>query len=101
MKQDLYIIKIPKTCLVSRGCWGYRLQNKTENRSCVLGKDEVGGSSPPSSSNPLKLKVSRGFYLYNDIIILSNESELAFFMRQLRLAHFLKIKILHSERYRK
>jgi len=50
MKQDLYIIKIPKTCLVSRGCWGYRLQNKTENRSCVLGKDEVGGSSPPSSS---------------------------------------------------
>ena len=27
----------------------------------ILGKDEVGGSSPPSSSNPLKLKVSRDF----------------------------------------
>ena len=27
----------------------------------ILGKDEVGGSSPPSSSNPLKLKVSGDF----------------------------------------
>ncbi len=27
----------------------------------ILGKDEVGGSIPPSSSNPLKLKVSRDF----------------------------------------
>ena len=29
----------------------------------ILGKDEVGSSSLPSSSNPLKLKVSRGFFI--------------------------------------
>ena len=36
----------------------------------ILGKDEVGGSIPPSSSNPLKLKVSRdAFFTKGEIIM--------------------------------
>ncbi len=34
----------------------------------ILGKDEVGGSSPPSSSNPLELKVSGDFLISAEIV---------------------------------
>ena len=88
MKQDLYIIKNPKTCLVSRGCWGYRLQNKTENRSCVLGKDEVGGSIPPSSSRKKHFHMEVLFLLYP---LVRNACFMIKYMLRRRLFRFDKL----------